>query len=124
MRQVVDPRQNRLSNPHGTVLTEATRRCLPEGWPGVFRHVILELRPRDVLGGHLSPKVGPPTRELYSMAGLVLLMESAGPAPSARALTHGASREKRPSGPFFVVSPIRIRHNSPPPTPVRATWQS
>lgn len=75
MQRIVDPRQNCLFDPYGTILTEATRRRLLEGWPGVFRHVILELMPVDVLGGHFSPKMGRPTRELYSMAGLVLLME-------------------------------------------------
>jgi hypothetical protein len=75
MRRIVDPRQNCLFDPYGTLLTEATRRRLLEGWPGVFRHVILELMPVDVLSGHFSPKMGRPTRELYSMAGLVLLME-------------------------------------------------
>jgi len=56
-------------------LTETTRRGLLEDWPGVFRHVISELMPVNVLGGHFSPTRGRATRELYSMAGLVLLME-------------------------------------------------
>jgi hypothetical protein len=75
MQRIVDPRQNKLFDPYGPVLTETTRRRLLAGWPGVFRHVILELMPVDVLGGHFSPNMGRPTRELYSMAGLVLLTE-------------------------------------------------
>lgn len=75
MQRIVDPRQSRLFDPYGSVLTETTRRRLLDGWPGVFRHAILELMPVEVLGGHFSPKMGRPTRELYSMAALVLLME-------------------------------------------------
>lgn len=75
MQRIVDPRQNKLFDAYDPVLTETTRRRLLDGWPGVFRHVILELMPVDALGGHFSPKMGRPTRELYSMAGLVLLME-------------------------------------------------
>jgi len=75
MRRIVNPRQNSLFDPYGTVLTEATRRRLLDDWPGVFRHVILELMPVEVLAGHFSPRMGRPTRELYSMAGLILLME-------------------------------------------------
>ena len=31
------------------VLTEKTRRRLLDGWPGVFRHVILELMPVEAM---------------------------------------------------------------------------
>ena len=72
MRRIVEPRQKCLFDPYGPVLTEATRRRLLDGWPGVFRHAILELMPVKALGGHFSPKMGRPTRELYSMAGLGL----------------------------------------------------
>ena len=75
MQRIVDPRQSCLFDPYDSVLTETTRRRLLESWPGVFRHVILELMPVDVLRGHFSAKMGRPTRELYSMAGLILLME-------------------------------------------------
>ncbi len=75
MRRIIEPRQKCLFDPYGPVLTEATRRRLLAGWPGVFRHAVLELMPVDVLGGHFSATMGRPTRELYSMAGLVLLME-------------------------------------------------
>ena len=75
MRRIVDPRQNSLFDPYSPVLTDATRRRLETGWPGVFRHVILELMPVDILAGHFSAKMGRPSRELYSMAGLILLSE-------------------------------------------------
>jgi hypothetical protein len=76
MQRIVDPRQIRLFDPFDAVLTKATRRRLEDNWPGVFRHVILELMPVETLREHFHPRLGRPTQELYSMAGLVLLMES------------------------------------------------
>jgi len=75
MYQIVNPQQARLFDPFDPVLTEKTRKRLLDGWPGVFRHVILELMPVDTLSGHFDPVLGRPTKELYSMAGLILLME-------------------------------------------------
>lgn len=75
MQRMVDPRQTRLFDPFQAVLTETTRRRLEDHWPGVFRHVILELMPVDTLRQHFHPRLGRPTQELYSMAGLILLME-------------------------------------------------
>jgi hypothetical protein len=48
---------------------------LLDDWPGVFRHVILELMPVGELGSHLHPTLGRPSKELYAMAGLMLMME-------------------------------------------------
>jgi len=75
MYTIVNPQQTRLFDPYDNVLTEGTRKRLLDGWPGVFRHVILELMPVDTLSGHFDPVLGRPTKELYSMAGLILLME-------------------------------------------------
>lgn len=75
MRRIVDPRQNSLFDPYSPVLSERARRHLETGWSGVFRHVILELMPVGPLAGHFHPTMGRPTKELYSMAGLILLSE-------------------------------------------------
>ncbi len=75
MYTIVNPQQARLFDPFDPVLTERTRKRLLDGWPGVFRHVILELMPVDAISGHFDPVMGRPTKELYSMAGLILLME-------------------------------------------------
>ncbi len=75
MQRIVNPQQTRLFDPFDPVLTEKTRQRLLDDWPGVFRHVILDLMPVDILGGHYSPELGRPTKELYSMAGLIVLME-------------------------------------------------
>jgi len=75
MRTLVDPRQTRLFDPFDSVLTDQTRTHLLESWPGVFRHVLLELMPAEALAKHFDPAMGRPSKELYSMAGLIFLQE-------------------------------------------------
>jgi hypothetical protein len=75
MHKIVNPQQTRLFDPFDSVLTEKTRKRLLDGWAGVFRHIILELMPVDTISGHFDPAMGRPTKELYSMAGLLLIME-------------------------------------------------
>ncbi len=75
MHKIVNPQQTRLFDPFDSVLTEKTRRRLLNGWPGVFRHVILELMPVDALSEHFDPTMGRPSKELYSIAGLLLIQE-------------------------------------------------
>lgn len=48
---------------------------LERGWQGVFRRSILQLMPAEQLGEHFSDTAGRPTKELYSMAGLMLIAE-------------------------------------------------
>jgi len=75
MHKIVNPQQTRLFDPFDRVLTEKTRKRLLNGWPGVFRHVILELMPVDALSEHFDPAMGRPSKELYSIAGLLLIQE-------------------------------------------------
>ena len=75
MRHIVNPQQTRLFDPFDSVLTEKTRKRLLDGWQGVFRHVILELMPVDAIGGHFDLTMGRPTKELYSIAGLLVIKE-------------------------------------------------
>jgi Transposase DDE domain len=75
MHNIVDPKQTRLFDPFSSVLTEKTRKRLLDGWPGVFRHIILELMPVDAVSKEFDPTMGRPTKELYSMAGLLLIKE-------------------------------------------------
>jgi hypothetical protein len=49
MYTIVNPQQARLFDPFAPVLTEKTRKRLLDGWPGVFRRVILELMPVDAI---------------------------------------------------------------------------
>jgi len=75
MHKIVNPKQTRLFDPFDNVLTEKTRKRLLDGWAGVFRHIILELMPVETISGHFDPAMGRPTKELYSMAGLLLIKE-------------------------------------------------
>ena len=75
MIHAVDPRQNRLFDPFDGVIPPIGRRIIADGWQGVFRHVLLEVMPVAELGVHFSDSMGAPTKELYSMAGLVFLSD-------------------------------------------------
>ncbi len=78
MQHIRDPQQNRLFDVWDRILSPMAYRKLKEGWQGVFREVILELLPVDVLAGQFDPDMGRPTKELYSMAGLLLIKEFKG----------------------------------------------
>ena len=58
MHKIINPQQTRLFDPFDSVLTEKTRKRLLDGWHGVFRHVILELMPVDVVSGHFDAYAG------------------------------------------------------------------
>jgi hypothetical protein len=75
MIHIVDPRQNRLFDPFEGVIPPAGRRIIGSGWQGVIRHLLLELMPVGELARHFSRELGAPTKELYSMAGLVFLAD-------------------------------------------------
>ena len=75
MHKMVNPKQTRLFGAFGDVLTEKTRKRLLDGWVGAFRHVILELMPAEAISEHFDRAMGRPTKELYSMAGLLLIKE-------------------------------------------------
>jgi hypothetical protein len=75
MIHVVDPRQKRLFDPFEGVIPPAGQRIIGSGWQGVFRHVLLELMPVGELAENFSRELGAPTKELYSMAGLVFLAD-------------------------------------------------
>jgi Transposase DDE domain len=75
MRYIVDPQQNRPDNPFEGLFTPPAMRILAEGWQGLFRHVLLELLPVPKLAEYFHPTLGAPTKELYSMAGLVFLAD-------------------------------------------------
>ena len=71
----VDPRQNRLFDPFEGIIPPAGRKIIGNGWQGVFRHAILEVMPVGQLAQHFSDSLGAPTKELFSMAGLVFLAD-------------------------------------------------
>src|SRR5208337_1990988 len=75
MRNIEDPRQERLFDPFQGLFPPLARRILDNGWQGTFRLVILESLPVAKLSEHFHPSLGTPTKELYSMAGLVFLAD-------------------------------------------------
>jgi hypothetical protein len=78
MIHAVDPRQNRPFDPSDGLLPPAGRKILGNGWPGVFRHGLLEVMPVVELAQHFSDSLGAPTKGLDSRAALVFLADSFG----------------------------------------------
>jgi len=75
MIHMKDPRQNLLFDTFRSILSSSAYKRLLSGWQGVFRCAILELMPADALAENFDPTMGQPTKELYSMAGLILIQE-------------------------------------------------
>ena len=75
MININNPRQELLFDPYENLFSPLAYKTIRIGWQGVFRHVILELLPADALAGEFHPSMGRPTKELYSAAGLVFIME-------------------------------------------------
>jgi len=75
MRHKKDPQQKTLFDPYERVFSEVAYRRIRKGWQEVFRRVILKLMPVDLIEKEFHPTLGCPTKELYSMAGLLLIKE-------------------------------------------------
>ena len=52
------------------------RKRLEKGWSGVFRRFLLEELPIEVFASHFDESMGRPTKELRTMAGVLLLQET------------------------------------------------
>jgi len=81
MHHFNDPRQPWLFDPYEPVFSAMAYRRIRDEWQGVFRHVLLELLPARELGQHFHQALGQPTKELYSVAGLLLIKEFKGWTP-------------------------------------------
>ena len=75
MRHFVDPRQNLLFDPAETMFSPMAIRYFKADWPGLFRSQLLAMMPAKELADRFDPVMGTPTKELYSMAGAILLKE-------------------------------------------------
>ena len=75
MRYMEDPRQAELFDGFQSILSPLAYSKLQRGWQHLFRCAILKLLPAKTLGEHFDPAMGRPTKELYSMAGLLFIME-------------------------------------------------
>ena len=75
MRHFVDPQQGRLFDPFEGMIPPLGWDRIRKGWQGIFRTTLLDLMPAQQLAQHFSPTLGRPTKELYSVAGLLFLQE-------------------------------------------------
>ena len=75
MRYAVDPRQKRLFEPAEMMFSPMAIRYMRQDWPGLFRTQILHLMPVGKIAENFHPTLGCPTKELYSMAGVIFLKE-------------------------------------------------
>ena len=75
MRYIEDPCQADLFDSFQSILSPVAYAKLRGGWQHLFRWAILKLLPAKTLGEHFHPAMGRPTKELYSMAGLLFIME-------------------------------------------------
>lgn len=72
---MIDPRQNHLFDTFKEFLSPLAYKTIISGWQGVFRHVILEVLPAPEIANRFNRTFGRPTKELYSIAGLLLIKE-------------------------------------------------
>ena len=75
MRYMEDPRQNELFDSFEQILSPTAYRRIKNGWQYLFRSSILKLMPAKKLAEHFHPEMGRPTKELYSIAALLFVME-------------------------------------------------
>lgn len=76
MRHTVNPQQGRLFDLFDGVIPPLGLKQIRDGWQGVFRHVLLHLMPATELAKNFHPTLGRPTKELFSVAGLLFLQEA------------------------------------------------
>ena len=76
MKHAVDPQQGRLFDPFQGIIPSLGWQRIAGGWQSIFRAMLLVLMPTKQLGSHFHATVGRPTKELYSVAGLLFLQEA------------------------------------------------
>ena len=75
MQNLNDPQQTLLFDPWALVFSHGLYARVRSGWQGLFRDVLLRLMPAQELAEQFHPELGRPTKELYSVAGLIFLKE-------------------------------------------------
>ena len=78
MKHAVDPLQGRLFDPYQQLIPPLGLKRIADGWQSIFRAILLALMPVQQLGAHFHPTFGRPSKEWYSVAGLLFLQESNG----------------------------------------------
>ena len=69
-----EPAQPKLWSRFQDLLSEAALEELDRGWQGVFHRMILKQLPIELMEEKFNKYTGRPTRELYSVCGLLLIM--------------------------------------------------
>jgi len=75
VQNIHDPQQTLLFDPWALRFSERLYNTVRNGWQGLFHNVLLHLMPAEELAEHFDPDLGRPTKELYSIAGLIFLKE-------------------------------------------------
>lgn len=75
MKHIKDPGQKHLFDPFERLFSPLASKTIQNGWQGLFREVILELMPAQIIAGEFDPDNGRPTKELFSVAGLLFISE-------------------------------------------------
>ena len=75
MIHIKDHKQRQLFDPWRH-LSPKRRRMLDEDWPGLFREHLLEELPVDRIRSHFTDGIGRPSKELYTVLGLLLLQQT------------------------------------------------
>ena len=75
MQNQNDPRQTLLFDPWALVFSHGLYARIRSRWQGLFHDVLLRLMPAEQLAEQFHPELGRPTKELYSVAGLIFLKE-------------------------------------------------
>lgn len=75
MINIKDPQQIALFDLESSFLSPPALARLETSFYAIFRHVILSLLPAQEISKHFNANEGRPTKEIYSMAGLLLLKE-------------------------------------------------
>jgi len=75
MIRIKNHKQQHLFDPWSH-LSPKRRKMLDEDWPGLFRQHLLEELPVDRMVSHFTDGVGRPSKELYTVMGLLLLQQT------------------------------------------------
>ena len=75
MIRIKNHKQQQLFDPWDH-LSPKRRKMLDEDWPGLFRQHLLEELPVDQMVSHFTDGVGRPSKELYTVLGLLLLQQT------------------------------------------------
>ena len=75
MIRIKNHKQQQLFDPWGH-LSPKRRKMLDEDWPGLFRQHLLEELPVDQMLPHFTNGIGRPSKEIYTVLGMLLLQQT------------------------------------------------